>query len=1575
MPLPKAVKNPLRLVRRIAFWTTTVIIGCLLIAFIILQIPAVQQFIRTSAVHYLEEKLQTKVELEDIDINLYRHIVLKRLYVEDREGETLLYAGHAAIRIRSIDPLHKTIRLRSIELGDARANIYRHPNDSNFNYTFISDAFASNNEKDTTQQQSDIELVLKKIHLERTAFNYADSLLLQGYQGALNELVITFNKFSIRDQILSINTLTGDACQFSLNRLPGRIATTETEPPRKELVHIAPGDWIIEANQVQLKNSFFGYENQQYIRKSNIIDFNHLALSDLNIDLEEITFIGDTVQGFINEINTREQSGFELTQLKTGFFFSATQLDLNGLQITTPSSFIGNNISLRYATLNDFNRLFTDIFWKARLNGTVVATGDLAYFSSALAAYQSAINLTGLITGPLSDLNLQGCKISLDDAAFLTTDGQLTGLPSIDEFNMQLDIHPLVADMPGLDDLLGKNALPKELLELGSVNFKGNLNGSINNIQINGTTYSTIGDVIADIRIKNDAVDGLQYSGTFATNAFSVGKLAGMENVLGDVSMLATLQGKSNNGKNVVLFSSQISSIEYNGYSFQQINASGELTNEGFNGRLNMNDPNGSIAFDGSIAHLDSIPVMNFAATLKDANLYAMKLYNTPLKVSATTSIDIIGKDINSFLGDALITNATIQSNDKLLEMDRIEVHSSQDKGIRTTNFLSDYLNIDIEGNYSVDQLPLQVETMVKYYLKGIEPINDSLPDQDFTFTISGTNLENITSIFYPDIRKATALKMQGNFNSGGKTIQARAIVTELDYLGYQSAFIAAEIANEENKQLSYFVRSSPIYINDQIELPITSLEGYLLTDSIFLNLKMGRDTDPERLNLHTGIHLEDSLLRLRVLPSEIFVNDSKWEIQPNNSLSYDFKSFIAEDFTLTNGERILSVSSTNKPGSGPVLRVFIDNILLNDITTIAQYDDYKIDGDIDANITISDPFDSISILGFVNINELAIDEQTIGNINLTATKLFDNPRFNFNMLLKGNNSMRAYGYYYSGDVDSINFKAEISKIPFLVVEPFTTGLISDVSGDAYGEVRVQGALDDLSTTGYLEMRKGGFTFDYLGTAMTFDFQKVELFPDRIYLTPNKIFDPDMNEGWIQGNILHQSYNQFYFDSLQFNADNFILMNATQNENPDFFGFVAGQVNALITGPLEDLNITVSASPNKNPGRENIVYIPAYGSGNVNRHNFIQFVDRSQTDSLVTPKEEKNVSVVTVNTFVSVTPDVEVRIPLSSDGSDDLKGSGFGDLFINVNTLGKVEISGILKISSGSYDFSFEGLSTKRFAVKEGGTIIFNQDPYQAKLNLTAVYQADKVQKLGLISDLALSDQEIQEARKTTPVDVYINIGGTLEAPDISFDIVLPQERGGGLSEFEQRLNEIKADQNELNKQVFGLLMLNQFLPKDLNAGAALGSGVNSSISDFITNQLSGYFSDWIAEIIPNAEIDIGYQKIGSGDIDLSESDQTQFDLALKQKLFDDVLTIKVGGTYSYETTGNNPNNNLAGDFEVEYKITPDGRVRVKAFRRSDFDAVASKNDTRTGLGLFYTKDFDSFSELFGNRKERENTP
>ncbi len=62
---------------------------------------------------------------------------------------------------------------------------------------------------------------------------------------------------------------------------------------------------------------------------------------------------------------------------------------------------------------------------------------------------------------------------------------------------------------------------------------------------------------------------------------------------------------------------------------------------------------------------------------------------------------------------------------------------------------------------------------------------------------------------------------------------------------------------------------------------------------------------------------------------------------------------------------------------------------------------------------------------------------------------------------------------------------------------------------------------------------------------------------------------------------------------------------------------------------------------------------------------------------------------------------------------------------------------------------------------------------------------------------------------------------------------------------------------------------------------------------------------------------------------------------------------------------------NFAGDFRVEYLLSPDGRIRINAFSKTDYDAYSFNNRTRSGLGLSYVRDYNKLSELFSDRRIR----
>ena len=55
----------------------------------------------------------------------------------------------------------------------------------------------------------------------------------------------------------------------------------------------------------------------------------------------------------------------------------------------------------------------------------------------------------------------------------------------------------------------------------------------------------------------------------------------------------------------------------------------------------------------------------------------------------------------------------------------------------------------------------------------------------------------------------------------------------------------------------------------------------------------------------------------------------------------------------------------------------------------------------------------------------------------------------------------------------------------------------------------------------------------------------------------------------------------------------------------------------------------------------------------------------------------------------------------------------------------------------------------------------------------------------------------------------------------------------------------------------------------------------------------------------------------------------------------------------------------------MEYLLSPDGRVRINAFSKTDYDAYILDNRTRSGLGLSYVRDYNRLSELFNDKRIR----
>ncbi|MFO7979158.1 MAG: translocation/assembly module TamB domain-containing protein, partial [Bacteroidales bacterium] len=416
--------------------------------------------------------------------------------------------------------------------------------------------------------------------------------------------------------------------------------------------------------------------------------------------------------------------------------------------------------------------------------------------------------------------------------------------------------------------------------------------------------------------------------------------------------------------------------------------------------------------------------------------------------------------------------------------------------------------------------------------------------------------------------------------------------------------------------------------------------------------------------------------------------------------------------------------------------------------------------------------------------------------------------------------------------------------------------------------------------------------------------------------------------------------------NIMLQPENMAILNTTAAHNDLYYGkaFMTGL--AHIHGPVNQIVMDISARTN----RGTQIFLPLGYTGDVVENNFITFITKDTTvvAKALAPSE---LSGVTLNFDLEVTPDAEVQLIFDSQIGDIIRGRGTGNLKFEITSLGSFNMYGDYVIEQGDYLFTLQNLINKRFNIQQGGSIRWAGDPYDADIDLTAAYRLRTP-----LYDLMMEVDSSDTYRRRVPVETILVLKDKLFNPTITFDINLP----GGDETIRETIERLITTEQEMNRQVFSLLVLNRFMPTSTDQyNTALGYGVGSTSSELLSNQLS----NWLSQISSDFDIGVNYRP---GD----EISSQELEVALSTQLFDDRVTIdgNIG------VAGNHPasqrTSTLIGDVVVEIKITPEGKFRVKAFNRSNtFDLMNTNSPYTQGVGVFYRKEFDSLGDLLRNNK------
>jgi hypothetical protein len=282
-------------------------------------------------------------------------------------------------------------------------------------------------------------------------------------------------------------------------------------------------------------------------------------------------------------------------------------------------------------------------------------------------------------------------------------------------------------------------------------------------------------------------------------------------------------------------------------------------------------------------------------------------------------------------------------------------------------------------------------------------------------------------------------------------------------------------------------------------------------------------------------------------------------------------------------------------------------------------------------------------------------------------------------------------------------------------------------------------------------------------------------------------------------------------------------------------------------------------------------------------------------------------------------------------------------------------------------------------------------------MKVIAEYKADNVKFSDLGDQLYMQTggdvEYIKKFRGEVKVIAYLT--GELLRPDISFKLELSDNsplRNDAL--VNNLLRRIENDPNELNKQVAFLIIFNSFGPMSTSSQANLGSQaweglVSSSISGFISNQLSKQFSTLFRKVFNDESIKVNFNaQLYSGRYLLNNTptnnfsiDRTSLNFSLAKSMFEERLTFTFGSAFDFGLTSQQAratqNLQFLPDITAAWKLRQDGKLLLTFFYRDSYNfQSASGKQNRSGAGISFRRDFEHFQELWRNdRKKKKARP
>jgi len=1281
-------------------------------------------------------------------------------------------------------------------------------------------------------------------------------------------------------------------------------------------------------------------------------------------NIQEFLLEGPNVSGKVRGLYFTDNKQINFTNLTTDFSYSKTQMLFENTIVKTD-----NETHLKANIQFDYNRKdfasFTDkVKVKADVEKSTLAVKDVQKFYGELKGNDKLI-FTADAIGTLNNFSVSNMNLYSKNGMVIRGDmGFVNAFNSERGFVFDADMERVSSNYNQLKSILpnvlGKT-LPTNFKRIGNFSMSGLLKLTPDQMEATLNVDSEIGSTISDLQFTNiDNMDNAAYSGVIEFINFDLGELTENED-LQKVSLKADVQGSGFNVDNInSSIIGKVYNIDFKGYTYRDLNVNGQFQNKKFDGFLQAEDENFKLEFKGLADFSAAVNKFDFEADIDKLDLKKTNLFDRDSisELKGKVKLDIIGNTFDDIIGKATFKDLVYKNEKKTFLFKDFNINSSVKDSIKTIEVNSaDIVKGKLEGKFVFkDVLPVFQNALGSVYTN-YRPIKvDKHQFLKFDFTI----YNQIVDVFLPKIAIGKNTRVKGRIDSDENAVKLT--FSSPDITIYDNA-IDNIILRVDNKNKLYNTHLTANKIATKYyDVSKLNLVNRTANDTLFFKSTFkGGKKEKESFNLDFFYTIDENQQSVVGMQKSTFNhNNFDWIINPkndsNNKVSFNVKeqNYRISPFELISGKQKIDFEGNLLGESNRDVKLNFTDVEL--LSFLPEVEGFTLTGLLNGKVNYREEGGVIEPKADITINDVIVNDFSQGTLKVK---------------LEGENSLNKYKVDVSlRDYEFDNVKIEggldftDTKKPQVDLEvnfkeyelngfsDFGGEVISNIRGRLSGDFSAKGLAYNPDFKGNLELIEAGLTFPYLNI----DFDLIEnaniKLRDQSFLI-NSIVLQDTKydtKGYLEGSITHKNFEQWYM-KLDLNTPNLLVLDTKEAEDIPYYGkgFVRG--NAQIRGLTSNLSINVNGRTQ--PGT--VFVIPLNDVTTVDNYKLIRFKSNEEID-------EEEISIEKIKGLnlkfdLAVTKDAVAQVVIDKVSGSDLKGSGNGNLHIEIDTRGKFIMDGAITIDNGIYNFKYGGIISKPFNVQRGGTISWTGDPLKAQLDLTAIYQT-KANPAQLLDN-------INSTRKI-PIDLYTQITGGLFDSKQEFDIKIPNANSTVASELEFKLNE-----NDINTKMqhFTFLMAFGTFYNEENIGNSASAGLTGTAAQVASNILSSVINKEGGKF----QVGVGYVQGDRTNVEqLQNNIDDQVDVSVSTQISDRVL---VNGRVGVPV-GANTQTNVVGEVKVEVLLNEEGTLRGTFFNKPNDIQFDIDNEGYTqGLGLSYQVNFNTLKELgekLGIKKKKE---